>query len=115
MFFRAAIVRCCIWHAGPLSHPLSAGRRGAPTPRTADGTNLLRVPTLHTPRVPGEQVRQELRSRSHRVGARLSGGSCEDCMYSWCCTCCTSIQLARYLGFEEKPYSVCSPMGIQAV
>ena len=80
---------------------------GAPTPRPRPG---------HDPPLPGEQVRQELRKRSHRSGgARLSGGDCEDCLYSWYCTCCTSIQLARYLGWEDKPYNVCSPTGIHAV
>ena len=52
---------------------------GAPTPRTAR--------PAHDPPLPGEQVRQELRKRSHRSGgARLSGSDCEDCLYSWCCT-----------------------------
>jgi Cys-rich protein (TIGR01571 family) len=55
------------------------------------------------------KVRQALRNRS---GGRLHGNSCEDCVLSWFCTCCTTIQLARYLGWEDKPYNVCSPTGV---
>jgi Cys-rich protein (TIGR01571 family) len=55
------------------------------------------------------RVRQELRNRS---GGRLGGSGCEDCLCSYFCTCCTAIQMARYLGWEDRPYSVCSATGI---
>ena len=83
----------------------------APAPRDRSArplSFLFRVPRRTTPPA-CPQVRQELRNRS---GGRLQGSCCEDCMSSYFCGCCTTIQLARYLGWEDRPYSLCSPTGI---
>ena len=83
----------------------------APAPRDRSArplSFLFRVPRHTTPPACA-QVRQELRNRS---GGRLQGSCCEDCMCSYFCGCCTTIQLARYLGWEDRPYSLCSPTGI---
>lgn len=73
------------------------------------GAHQTKLPSHGTTYRSGAQVRQALRNRS---GGRLHGNSCEDCVLSWFCTCCTTIQLARYLGWEDKPYNVCSPTGV---
>lgn len=55
------------------------------------------------------KTRMTLRQRSN---GRLGGSPFEDCLLSYFCGCCTTIQMARYMGWEDKPYSLCSNTGV---
>ena len=45
-------------------------------------------------------------------GGCSGGGGCEDCCYSWFCSCCTQAQIMRHVGMKADNYNLCAPGGM---
>ena len=58
------------------------------------------------------QVRGAIRKRDQIPGSCCGGGSCEDCCYSWFCSCCTQAQIMRHVGMKADNYNLCAPGGM---
>ena len=58
------------------------------------------------------QVRGAIRKRDQIPGSGCGGGGCEDCCYSWFCSCCTQAQIMRHVGMKADNYNLCAPGGM---
>ena len=58
------------------------------------------------------QVRGAIRKRDQIPGSCCGGGGCEDCCYSWFCSCCTQAQIMRHVGMKADNYNLCAPGGM---
>ena len=53
-----------------------------------------------------------IRKRDQIPGSCCGGGGCEDCCYSWFCSCCTQAQIMRHVGMKADNYNLCAPGGM---
>ena len=84
-----------------------SSRRSARSPRTRTSAVLFAAVFFMTC-----QVRGAIRKRDQIPGSCCGGGGCEDCCYSWFCSCCTQAQIMRHVGMKADNYNLCAPGGM---